>query len=55
VHRLDKDTSGLMVVAKNDAAHISLQAQIQAKTAARIYRQSFGAFQPSSRQRSTRL
>lgn len=38
VHRLDKDTSGLMVVAKNNAAHISLQAQIQAKTAERIYR-----------------
>src|SRR5204863_1187323 len=27
VHRLDKDTSGLMVVAKNDAAHASLTAQ----------------------------
>jgi len=27
VHRLDKDTSGLMVVAKNDAAHASLSAQ----------------------------
>jgi 23S rRNA pseudouridine1911/1915/1917 synthase len=37
VHRLDKDTSGLLVVAKNDAAHISLQAQIQAKTAERRY------------------
>jgi 23S rRNA pseudouridine1911/1915/1917 synthase len=37
VHRLDKNTSGLMVVAKTDAAHISLQAQIQAKTAERRY------------------
>ncbi len=37
VHRLDKDTSGLLVVAKNDAAHHSLQAQIQAKTAERRY------------------
>ena len=37
VHRLDKDTSGLLVVAKNDRAHLSLQAQIQAKTAQRIY------------------
>src|SRR4030095_3599075 len=27
VHRLDKDTTGLMVVAKNDAAHASLSAQ----------------------------
>jgi 23S rRNA pseudouridine1911/1915/1917 synthase len=37
VHRLDKDTSGLMVVAKTDVAHVSLQAQIQAKTAERKY------------------
>src|SRR5262249_32548028 len=37
VHRLDKDTSGLIVVAKSDAAHRSLQAQIQAKTAERRY------------------
>jgi 23S rRNA pseudouridine1911/1915/1917 synthase len=37
VHRLDRDTSGLLVVAKNDAAHLSLQAQIQAKTAERRY------------------
>ena len=37
VHRLDKDTGGLLVVAKNDAAHRGLQAQIQAKTAARRY------------------
>jgi 23S rRNA pseudouridine1911/1915/1917 synthase len=37
VHRLDKDTSGLLVVAKTDAAHASLQRQIQEKTAARQY------------------
>ena len=37
VHRLDKDTSGLLVVAKNDRAHRALQAQIQAKTAIRRY------------------
>ncbi|MBC8141988.1 MAG: RluA family pseudouridine synthase [Armatimonadetes bacterium] len=37
VHRLDKDTTGLMIVAKNDAAHRSLQAQIQTKTAVRRY------------------
>ena len=30
VHRLDKDTSGLIVVAKNDAAHQGLSAQFQA-------------------------
>lgn len=37
VHRLDKDTSGLIVVAKNDAAHVSLQDQIQKRTAGRKY------------------
>ena len=37
VHRIDKDTSGLLVVAKNDDAHASLSAQIAAKTAGRIY------------------
>ena len=37
VHRLDKDTSGLLVIAKNDAAHASLAAQIQSKRAARTY------------------
>ena len=37
VHRLDKDTSGLLVVAKNDEAHKSLASQIEKKTARRIY------------------
>ncbi len=37
VHRLDKDTTGLLVVAKNDTSHRSLQAQIQARTARRQY------------------
>ncbi len=37
VHRLDKDTSGLLVVAKNDAAHVELQRQIQCKECRRIY------------------
>ncbi|NJM66209.1 MAG: RluA family pseudouridine synthase [Acaryochloris sp. RU_4_1] len=37
VHRLDKDTSGAMVVAKTDLAHQHLQAQIAAKTAHRHY------------------
>ena len=37
VHRIDKDTSGLLVVAKNDAAHVSLAAQIQNKTCKRTY------------------
>jgi len=37
VHRIDKDTSGLLVVAKNDKAHLSLSAQIQEKTCRREY------------------
>lgn len=37
VHRLDKDTSGLLVVAKNDQAHVELQRQIQTKECKRIY------------------
>lgn len=37
VHRLDKDTSGLLVVAKNDFAHVELQKQIQSKRCRRIY------------------
>ena len=37
VHRLDKDTSGVMVVAKTDAAHIDLAAQIKDKIATRTY------------------
>ncbi|RYG40106.1 RluA family pseudouridine synthase, partial [bacterium] len=37
VHRLDKETTGLLVVAKTDAAHANLAAQIEAKTAGRDY------------------
>ncbi len=37
VHRLDKDTTGLLVVAKTDQAHQSLQKQIQKRTAERRY------------------
>ncbi|MBP2644725.1 MAG: rluD 3 [Firmicutes bacterium] len=37
VHRLDKDTSGVMIVAKNDAAHIHLAEQIKNRTAGRKY------------------
>lgn len=37
VHRLDKDTSGIMICAKNDTAHVSLSQQIQSKTAQRTY------------------
>ena len=37
VHRIDKDTSGLLVVAKNDKAHVSLAKQIEKKTCKREY------------------
>lgn len=37
VHRLDKDTSGLMVVAKNDAAHQGLAEQIANHSVRRVY------------------
>lgn len=37
VHRIDKDTSGLLVVAKNDFAHVNLASQIENKTCHRIY------------------
>lgn len=37
VHRLDKDTTGAIAVAKNDQAHIHLQRQFQEKTARREY------------------
>lgn len=37
VHRLDKDTSGLMVVAKNEVAHQHLSAQIKSRTVTKGY------------------
>ena len=37
VHRLDKDTSGLIMVAKNDHAHNFLANQLKDKTASRVY------------------
>ncbi|PID16438.1 RluA family pseudouridine synthase [Sporosarcina sp. P34] len=37
VHRIDKDTSGLLMVAKNDKAHVSLVNQLVAKSVNRVY------------------
>lgn len=37
VHRLDKDTSGIILVAKNDRAHRFLQDQFRARTIAKTY------------------
>lgn len=38
VHRIDKETSGLIAVAKNDKAHLALSAQLKDKTMRRVYR-----------------
>lgn len=38
VHRIDKDTSGILVVAKSDAAHHGLAAQFEKHTAERVYK-----------------
>lgn len=63
VHRLDKDTSGLLVIAKNDKAHVELQRQIQCKQCRRIYvalcegvikEESGSVDQPIGRSRSDR-
>ncbi len=37
VHRIDKDTTGLLVVCKNDTAHVSLASQLKAHSIDRIY------------------
>lgn len=49
VHRLDKDTSGLIIVAKNNTSHIKLARQIETKTCKRKYLAlCYGVFVPSS-------
>ena len=37
VHRIDRDTSGLIIAAKNDRAHLALAQQIQDHSLARVY------------------
>ena len=37
VHRIDKDTSGLLMIAKNDKAHAALSAQLKDKSLSRVY------------------
>jgi 23S rRNA pseudouridine1911/1915/1917 synthase len=37
VHRIDKDTSGLIIAAKNDFAHASLSSQLSSRSLSRIY------------------
>jgi 23S rRNA pseudouridine1911/1915/1917 synthase len=42
VHRLDRDTSGLIMVARNDPAHASLQAQLKARRVRKTYQALVG-------------
>ncbi|MCI6647169.1 MAG: RluA family pseudouridine synthase [Oscillospiraceae bacterium] len=37
VHRIDKDTSGLIIAAKNDMAHLALSAQLADRSLSRVY------------------
>lgn len=64
VHRLDKDTTGLMVVAKTDTAHVDLAKQIEGKSAERRYfavvagkveQERFRVDAPIARDRKNRL
>lgn len=49
VHRLDKDTSGLILIAKNDRAHAALSEQFKARTMEKHYRAvAYGAFSQQS-------
>ncbi len=49
VHRIDKDTSGVIVVAKNDMAHISLSKQFSNHTIKRVYEALvWGSLKPQS-------
>lgn len=48
LHRIDKDTSGLLLVAKNDMAHQGLAAQIKAHSLTRAYKAlAYGSFKQS--------
>ena len=56
VHRIDKDTSGVIVVAKNDAAHINLSKQFSDHTIKRIYEALvWGSLKPRSGKISERI
>jgi 23S rRNA pseudouridine1911/1915/1917 synthase len=56
VHRLDKETSGLMVVAKNDAAHHGLSQQLSSRTLKRVYQAIvWGAVSPPAGRIETQI
>ena len=49
VHRIDRDTSGLIIAAKNDRAHLALAAQLQDHSLARVYEAvAVGSFREDS-------
>lgn len=49
VHRIDKDTSGLIIAAKNDAAHLALSAQLADRSLSRVYEAvAVGSFREDS-------
>jgi len=49
VHRLDKDTSGLILIAKNDRAHAAMSDQFKARTMEKHYRAvAYGSFKEES-------
>lgn len=49
VHRLDKDTSGLILVAKNDKAHIAMSEQFKSRSMEKHYRAlAYGSFREDS-------
>jgi len=49
VHRIDKDTSGLIIAAKNDAAHLALSAQLADRSLSRVYEAvAVGSFRTDS-------
>jgi len=49
VHRLDKDTSGLILIAKNDKAHVHLSEQFKERTMEKHYRAvAYGSFKENS-------
>lgn len=56
VHRLDKETSGLMVVAKNDATHQGLSLQLSSRKLKRVYQAVvWGVLSPASGQIVTQI
>lgn len=51
VHRLDKHTSGLMVIARNDRAHLSLQNQFKDRSVLKVYQALVWGVPPTKRGR----